>query len=93
MNCSEKDNGKEMHLKLHDAVFGLAIGDALGVPYEFRERGSFECKGMTGHGSHDQPAGTWSDDTSMTLATLDSPDEFDGIVLPADMKEKFLRWS
>lgn len=26
MNCSEKGNGKEMHLKLHDAVFGLAIG-------------------------------------------------------------------
>lgn len=48
---------------------------------------------MTGHGSHDQPAGPWSDDTSMTLATLDSLDEFDGIVMPADMKEKFLRWS
>lgn len=29
----------------------------------------------------------------MTLATLDSLDEFDGIVMPADMKEKFLRWS
>jgi len=27
--------------KLQDAVFGLAIGDALGVPYEFKARGSY----------------------------------------------------
>ncbi|MGN0072531.1 MAG: ADP-ribosylglycohydrolase family protein, partial [Coriobacteriales bacterium] len=26
---------------LRDAVYGLAVGDALGVPYEFRERGGF----------------------------------------------------
>ena len=31
---------------LQDAVYGAAIGDALGVPYEFRERDSFECAGM-----------------------------------------------
>ncbi|WP_208600524.1 ADP-ribosylglycohydrolase family protein [Streptobacillus ratti] len=27
---------------------------------------------MVGYGTHNQPAGTWSDDTSMLLATLDS---------------------
>lgn len=48
------------------------MGDALGVPYEFRARGTFGCTGMAGHGSHNQPAGTWSDDTSMALATCDS---------------------
>ena len=57
---------------LRDCVYGQAVGDALGVPYEFRARGTFGCTGMTGHGSHDQPAGTWSDDTSMALATCDS---------------------
>ena len=31
--------------KLFAAIFGLAIGDALGVPYEFEERGSFVCSG------------------------------------------------
>lgn len=57
---------------LKSAIYGFAIGDALGVPYEFKERGTFTCTGMTGYGTWNQPAGTWSDDTSMTLATLDS---------------------
>jgi ADP-ribosylglycohydrolase len=57
---------------LRDYVYGQAVGDALGVPYEFRARGTFECTDMVGHGSHNQPAGTWSDDTSMALATCDS---------------------
>lgn len=43
----------------------------MGVPFEFMPRGSFECRGMTGHGTHDKPAGTWSDDTSMILAEID----------------------
>lgn len=54
---------------LKDAIYGLAVADALGVPYEFNERGTFTCKDMKGHGTYNQPAGTWSDDTSMTLAT------------------------
>ena len=32
--------------KLYDAILGLAIGDALGVPYEFKQRGSHQ-KGIT----------------------------------------------
>lgn len=51
---------------------GLAVGDALGVPYEFRKRGTFTASDMTGFGTHNQPAGTWSDDTSLTLATMES---------------------
>lgn len=27
-------------------LYGLAVGDALGVPYEFRGRGTFHCDGM-----------------------------------------------
>lgn len=58
-----------MIYKLKDAIYGLAVGDALGVPFEFKERNSFECTDMIGYGTHNQPEGTWSDDTSMTLAT------------------------
>ena len=32
--------------ELRDAVLGEAVGDALGVPFEFRERDSFECTGL-----------------------------------------------
>lgn len=43
---------------LRDAVWGAAVGDALGVPYEFCGRGTFECTDMIGYGTHNQPAGT-----------------------------------
>lgn len=54
-------------------VYGTAVGDAFGVPFEFMERGTFRCgRMMSGWGTHRQPPGTWSDDTSLTLATVDS---------------------
>ena len=61
-----------MNQSLKAAVYGLAVADALGVPYEFLTRGSFKAIEMVGYGSHQQPAGTWSDDTSLVLATCDS---------------------
>lgn len=76
---------------LRDAIFGLAVGDALGVPYEFRPRGTFTCTGMVGHGTHGRPAGTWSDDTSMTLATCDSIRAC-GRVDTGDMLSRFRAW-
>ena len=76
---------------LRDCIYGLAVGDALGVPYEFRPRGTFECTDMIGYGTHGQPAGTWSDDTSMTLATCDSIRKLGHIDI-ADMRDKFVSW-
>lgn len=58
-----------------DGVMGLAVGDALGVPVEFQSRDSLRenpVNGMRGYGTYNQPPGTWSDDTSMTLALVDS---------------------
>lgn len=57
---------------LRDAVYGLAVGDALGLPVQFEERGSFHVEKMTGYGTYNMAPGTWSDDTSLTLATCDS---------------------
>ena len=58
-------------------ILGVAVGDALGVPVEFKKRGTFYVTDMQGYGTHDQPSGTWSDDTSLTLALADGllPDE------------------
>ena len=44
--------------QLRAAVCGQAVGDALGVPYEFMPRDTFRCEGMTGYGTHNQPIGT-----------------------------------
>ena len=57
------------------AIFGLAVADALGVPVEFEPREKLQknpVDKMLGFGSHAVPKGTWSDDTSMALCTLNS---------------------
>ena len=78
--------------KYRAAVYGAIIGDAMGVPWEFNHRGTFTCTGMTGHGTHDQPAGTWSDDGSLLLATCKSLQENDGQVKKNDLLRKFRSW-
>ncbi|MBE5905303.1 MAG: ADP-ribosylglycohydrolase [Lachnospiraceae bacterium] len=78
--------------KLRDAIFGLAIGDALGVPYEFKARGSFTCTDMVGFGTHNQPLGTWSDDTAMALATMMAIKNNDGSIVIDEMRENFVAW-
>lgn len=77
--------------KVYSAIMGLVVGDALGVPYEFRQRDTFKAEGMTGYGTHNQPAGTWSDDSSMTLATLGSLVHC-GEIKPGDIMERFAHW-
>ena len=55
--------------------FGVAVGDALGCPVQFYKKEivkSFKITGMIGHGCYNLEAGTWTDDTSMTLALADS---------------------
>lgn len=62
-------------MKVKDGICGLTVGDALGVPVEFRRREYLienPVRGMLGYGTHNQPKGTWSDDTSLTLATMES---------------------
>lgn len=76
---------------LKSGILGLIVGDALGVPFEFKKRGTFQVEGMTGYGTHGQPLGTWSDDSSMTLATLDSFIECDNFD-DRDLMSRFRGW-
>lgn len=61
--------------QLKSAIYGLAVGDALGVPYfsiNQEEMCPKEEISMIKGGTHDKPEGTWSDETSLTLILLDS---------------------
>lgn len=56
------------------SIVGLVVGDAIGVPVEFVNREMLKRNpvvGMRGYGTHNQPPGTWSDDSSMVIATMD----------------------
>jgi len=61
--------------KIKSALFGVAVGDALGVPVEFNSRLSISKKPVTdmiGYGTYNLPAGTWSDDSSLTFCLAEA---------------------
>jgi ADP-ribosylglycohydrolase len=59
--------------KLKGMLVGLAIGDTLGMPLEFKQAGSFKpIETMVAGGPFDLPIGYWADDTSMALCLTDS---------------------
>ena len=81
--------------KIKDGVIGHAIGDAMGVPVEFCIREKLLAHPVTkmiGYGSHDVPAGTWSDDTSMEIATMDSMINQGGRINCEDIMMNFYYW-
>lgn len=78
--------------KLYATVVGAAVADAVGVPYEFKVRDTFRCEDMVGYGTHHQPAGTWSDDTAMMLATADSIRRCKGAIDADDIAQAFQDW-
>ncbi|MGB1217000.1 MAG: ADP-ribosylglycohydrolase family protein, partial [Saprospiraceae bacterium] len=78
--------------KVVSALLGVAVGDALGVPFEFRSRENMRlnpAKEMTGYGTYNQPPGTWSDDSSLTFCLAESL--LEGLDL-MDISSKFIAW-
>lgn len=77
---------------VHAALFGLAIGDALGVPVEFKKREELKdrkVKDFEGYQTHNQPPGTFSDDSSLTFCLAESL--CNGYDLN-DMGQRFVKW-
>ena len=78
--------------KVRDALLGLAAGDALGVPHEFRSRHELErapVTGMDSFGTWNQAAGTWSDDSSLTFCLAETLAR--GYDL-RDLADRFIAW-
>lgn len=80
--------------KVYNGIIGVAVGDAMGVPVEFTPREELAkspVTGMEGYGVHNQPIGTWSDDTSLTLALMDSMTCRQAVDYH-DIMDKFSEW-
>lgn len=61
--------------RLKGGILGSVVGDALGVPVEFKSRPYLRQNPvveMIGFGTYHQLPGTWSDDSSMTFCTMES---------------------
>ena len=85
---------KDIKQAIRSGLIGLAIGDALGVPIEFLNRNFLELMPVTemlSVGTHHQPAGTWSDDTSMTICLIQSLID-QKCFHYHDIMENFVKW-
>jgi len=74
-------------------IVGLCVGDALGLPVEYRSRSYLRedpVTGMIGFGTHNQPPGTWSSNCSLALCTVESLTH--GFSLP-DIAAQEGRWT
>jgi len=77
---------------LQTILIGTAVGDALGVPVEFQQREMLKANPVTDmreYGTHKQPKGTWSDDTSLMLCLAESMIE--GLDINK-LAQKFIAW-
>ena len=78
--------------KVVGGLVGVCVGDALGVPVEFVSRDKLKLnpiKDMVGYGTYNQPPGTWSDDSSLTLCLAESLCKGFNI---HDIADKFIKW-
>jgi len=74
------------------AMLGLAIGDAMGMPVEFRPRGKFDpVTEYRAGGPFKLQAGQWTDDTAMSLCIASSLIECNGFDAAHQMKQ-YSRW-
>lgn len=74
------------------SLLGLAVGDALGAPVEFKERGSFPpVEAMQAGGPFNLKKGQWTDDTSLALCLGTSLVEKKGFD-PYDQIERYIKW-
>lgn len=87
---------KNLAIDLEDRVagslLGLAIGDALGAPLEFKLRGRFTpITEMVEGGKFQMRLGEWTDDTAMALCLADSLIECNGFDAK-DQMDRYWRW-
>jgi ADP-ribosyl-[dinitrogen reductase] hydrolase len=75
-----------------DVLFGVSIGDALGVPFEFKSRKEIAKNPITdmlGYGTYNLPPGTFSDDSSLTFCLAEGlTQEFD----LNQIGDNFIKW-
>ena len=86
------ENNVTTNNRIYGSIYGLVIGDAMGMPVEFKERDSFPevTEFLPKHHWNLDP-GSWTDDTSMTLALMDSITKCLGIN-PEDQLNRYVKW-
>lgn len=86
------NQGMDHSDKIKSVLFGVAVGDALGVPVEFNRRQTIRKNPVTdmiGYGTYNLPPGTFSDDSSLTFCLAEAlTKEFDLTTIG----QNFVKW-
>jgi ADP-ribosyl-[dinitrogen reductase] hydrolase len=87
------NKGVDYSEQIKSALLGVAVGDALGVPVEFQSRQTISknpVTDMNGYGTYNLPAGTWSDDSSLTFCLAEAlTQDFDLNIIG----QNFVKWA
>ena len=78
-----------------NGIIGFIIGDAIEVPLEFSKRRNEYNKivDMLEYGSHNLEKGSFSDDSSMVIATIKSIVDNKGNIDYEDIMNNFIKWA
>ncbi|MET3732623.1 ADP-ribosylglycohydrolase family protein [Moheibacter stercoris] len=79
-------------IKIKSALFGVAVGDALGVPFEFNSRQTIAknpVTDMTGYDTYNLPAGSWSDDSSLAFCLTEALTQDYNLTI---IGQNFVKW-
>jgi ADP-ribosyl-[dinitrogen reductase] hydrolase len=86
------DQGVDYSTEIKSVLFGIAVGDALGVPVEYNSRETISKNPVTdmmGYGTYHLPPGTWSDDSSLAFCLAEAlTQDFDLNVIG----QNFVKW-
>ena len=80
--------------KFKNGILGFIIGDALGVPLEFKKREIFKNNKVTDMISNNRigKKGVWSDDSSMVIATMKAIIDNKGKIDYESIMNNFILW-
>ena len=94
LNWPEETPSLSIPERVRFGILGAAVADAVGVPVEFQSRAARKADPVTTmreFGTHQQPKGTWSDDSSMIFATMTGVINENGFS-PESIMAEFLAW-
>lgn len=94
-NLKRQGKMTELQKRFRNGIYGVAVGDALGTPVQFCSREEvrrYPITGMKNDGTYRLPGGTWSDDTSMSLALAESLGRLKDINYE-DVMSNFVKWN
>lgn len=83
---------------LKAGILGFVVGDAAGLPFDWIRREKLtslqnKMPELIGYKQHSQPPGTWSDNSALLFATMQSLYDYNLILNPDALMQNYCAWN